>query len=393
VANSVKKIGPVAFNFAGRRMTMLIIAGGGMFVLLILYLILFHRQNVSSASIPAAPNVETTVGGAGTPVYNAAVTQANAQQAKQQGSTVATPIGIIPQQSQGMTPLSAPQIAAASTPAQQPEKEPHATAQQQQNVPQYRQAPVYDNQAMKEEVSSILKVMQEQTNAPFQTAVIPVAVAPSASAAQPASSASSAQAGKTEQKDAEAIFVKKHLKPGHLLYATFVNRLQSDVPGPAVGEIVEGPLSGYRLMGEWTRPKESNVLSVAFSGVVTPSGEVVPIKAVAVDPNTTLPGNASSVDHLLLERTANFLGATFIAMLNGYSQAASNAGQTVVTNGLSNVVTTPAYTAQQARATALNNATKVLSPVSEQMMQKVVQPSIVHVAPGTPFGLLVLQVK
>jgi hypothetical protein len=362
MADSVKKIGPIAFNFAGQRMTMFIVAGAALFVMLMLYLLIFRHQNVSSASVPAPPQIDATVGGAGTPMYNAAVVAANEKQAQLPGSTVATPIGIVPPPPKASEPQKAPEPPPPPPPAQ----------------------PNFDNQAMREEIASILKVMQEQNTAPFQTAVIPVEVPE-----RPTKQAASAPVDKTS---AEVAFVRKNLKPGHLLYATFVNRLQSDVPGPAVGEIVEGPLSGYRLMGGWSRPKDSNVLSVTFSGVVTPSGEVVPIKAVAVDPNTTLPGNASSVDHLILERAANFLGATFIAVLNGYSQAQASAGQTVITNGLGgSIVTQPAYTTQQAEAAALNNATKVLAPISDAMMQKVVQPSIVHVAPGTPFGLLVLQ--
>ena len=112
------------------------------------------------------------------------------------------------------------------------------------------------------------------------------------------------------------------LKAGDVL--TCVNRitLTSDAPGPAMVEVVTGPLTGAKLMGSFVTRQER--LTLTFTKLIRPDGKILPLLAYAVDPKTVQTALASHVDRHYFERFAGLIAASF---LEGFGDAQRRSGQ------------------------------------------------------------------
>lgn len=123
------------------------------------------------------------------------------------------------------------------------------------------------------------------------------------------------------------------LVPGNILFARMVTEAISTDPGPVVAEFFDGPLRGSRVIGTF-QPAERGLV-VRFDKIVTvpqrvdERSVVIPVQAVAVDPDTMRPSVATSVDRRILERLAVTLASGF---LSGLGQAVGRTG-TVITTG------------------------------------------------------------
>lgn len=112
---------------------------------------------------------------------------------------------------------------------------------------------------------------------------------------------------------------------GDINYAQLLTEANSDVPGPVLAQLVSGPLSGARLLGEFSLEDEYLVLS--FNSIII-DGVNQPISAVAMDPSTTLAGVASDVDHRYWQRVFLPAAAKF---LEGVGSAIAQDSETTVT--------------------------------------------------------------
>lgn len=395
-------VGNLTFDLSGGRMVMLITAILIVLAMVLIYFTLLRpTPGLDGAQVKPPPLIKNaTVGGSGTPEYNQAVEQQNSlviNKAAQSGKTaIATPVDLNDKKVNlnllnlnDQAPKPAP---VASAPTAQPQVVmPKIDALLQ---------PDFKDAAVQAEMDNVIKrvgLLEQgattQSLDPYTPSKIVLAQAArmeQASLSSPTSSSANGSPTAAASSGGPSALIKRLLKPGNILYAQFTTRLTSTLPSPAVGEIEQGPLAGYKILGSWSKAPNVDAMTIQFSRLVLPDGTTVAFKGYAIDPNTTLTAVESNVDYKVLSRTANFLGATFLAVLNGYSQAYASTGQQVVQSTTGTVVTTPAFSARQAAALGLTQATTALQPLEGLMMQKVMQPNVINVDPGTPFGLLVI---
>lgn len=112
---------------------------------------------------------------------------------------------------------------------------------------------------------------------------------------------------------------------GTINYAQILVEANSDVPGPVLAQLVSGPLRGARLIGDFT--VKGKYLVLQFDSIVI-DGINQPVSAIAIDPNTTLPGVASEVNNRYFSRVLLPAAARF---LEGVGSAIAEDSQTTVT--------------------------------------------------------------
>jgi intracellular multiplication protein IcmE len=177
---------------------------------------------------------------------------------------------------------------------------------------------------------------------------------------------------------------------GTILYGQLVGRVNSDVPGPVIGEILQGPLAGARLLGSFQFSEQGVIIQ--FTSMTVPfrdadgleRTEVVPIRAFAVDAANLSTAMATSIDRRVFERVA-FGFAT--AFLQGLGQAIASSGATtnVLPGGGVSVTTPQLNTTQQltiAGGAAMANTARILDQTYGRRRTTII------VEAGTPFGVL-----
>lgn len=177
------------------------------------------------------------------------------------------------------------------------------------------------------------------------------------------------------------------LPAGEILYAQLLTEANSDVPGPILGEIMSGPLKGYRVLGSFEVQEE--LLTLNFNQIVIDE-EVFPINAIALDPATTLAGLATDVDHHYLKRIVLPMAAAFVT---GLANAISESGTTTVTissqTGQTNSTDTGDTTDEQEVASGIDEAGQKLGEIIDEIAEDT--ETTVIVAAGTAFGLLFIE--
>lgn len=111
---------------------------------------------------------------------------------------------------------------------------------------------------------------------------------------------------------------------GTIEYAQLITEANTDAPGPVMAQIASGPLAGARLIG--TFQSTDNYLTLQFSMVVI-DGVAEGANAVAIDPNTTLPGMVTEIDRRYLKRIILPAAGAFI---EGLAEAISESGTTTI---------------------------------------------------------------
>ena len=259
-----------------------------------------------------------------------------------------------------------------------------APIQETQPQPQQPQMPAADDSIVKE-FGSIAVAMKNQR------AVNPGYYVPQVQISEPPVSFGPTSGAVRATGASEAHLVKPAIRPGSIIYGVFENAMKSTMPGPVIGELVQGKYNGDRVIGSFTKASGSNKLLIRMKTLVLPSGKTIPIDAYAVSPRTTLPGMATNVNYHILSRAANFLGAAFLAGVEGYGSAIAQEGTTTVNSAFGGVTQAyPILTPAQTLDIAAGSAAQQLSPLSQEMEQNVMEPNTVSIASGTPFGLLVV---
>jgi hypothetical protein len=123
------------------------------------------------------------------------------------------------------------------------------------------------------------------------------------------------------------VSVPPGIKAGDILYSINRITLDSDAPGPAMVEIIDGPYAGGKAIGNFKRLNEH--LTLEFSTITMPSGTQYSIKGYAIDPRTDRTAVRSSVDSHTLERWFKFAGAKF---LEGFGSAIQSSGSSSYSN-------------------------------------------------------------
>ena len=171
---------------------------------------------------------------------------------------------------------------------------------------------------------------------------------------------------------------------GEIAYAQIITEANSDIPGPVLGQIVSGPLSGSRILGDFS--VENDLISLKFDTVVV-DGISYDINTIALDPATTLPGMATDVDHRYLQRVILPTAAAFI---EGAAEAVAETGRTSVdVNGEVVATETEETDLKEQIATGIEEAGAQIGDIIDEMNEDI-EPLVIIEA-GTPMGLLFIE--
>ena len=169
-----------------------------------------------------------------------------------------------------------------------------------------------------------------------------------------------------------------------IAYAKLLTEANTDSPGPVLAEIASGPLKGSRILG--TFEEQNEYLTLTFNTVVY-EGESIAIDAVALDPDTTLPGIVTDVDHRYFKRIILPAAAAFV---EGAASAIAESGLTTVTvEGDVVAEETEETDNEQEIASGIEEAGQKLGEIIDEMAEDT--QVMVRVAAGTPIGILFLE--
>ncbi|MES2728817.1 MAG: hypothetical protein V4621_01805 [Pseudomonadota bacterium] len=123
--------------------------------------------------------------------------------------------------------------------------------------------------------------------------------------------------------------VKVLLSAGTIEYGQLLLEANTDAPGPVLAQLVTGPFAGGRVIGTFTNT--DNYLVLNFNTLVKDAVNY-PINAVAVDPQTTLPGMVTDIDRRYFQRIVLPAAARFVEGM-GRAIADSGSNTTIIIDG------------------------------------------------------------
>jgi intracellular multiplication protein IcmE len=180
--------------------------------------------------------------------------------------------------------------------------------------------------------------------------------------------------------------------PSTILYARLIGKVNSDVPGPVVAEVLQGAFTHSRILGSF-QFSEQGVL-IKFDTMTVPytddagvqQTETVPIHAVAVDSKDLGTAMFTDIDRHLLQKIG--VGAA-TAFMSGFGQALAQSGATTTVNPLGgSTVTDPVLNTRQQLLIAGGAAASNAGNIFQQYWGN--RRTTVTVDADTPFGLLFL---
>jgi intracellular multiplication protein IcmE len=174
------------------------------------------------------------------------------------------------------------------------------------------------------------------------------------------------------------------VKPGDILYCVNRVTLDSDAPGPAMVEVIDGPYTGAKAIGAFTRMNEH--LTLTFSQLVMPSGLRYAITGYAMDPRTDRTAVRSSVNSHAFERWFKYAAAKF---LEGFGEIVSTQGSSGYSTAYGSGYTRPKLNLEEQIWTAAGKVGEGAARVFERDFGV---PPTVTLASGTEMGVLVVQV-
>lgn len=171
---------------------------------------------------------------------------------------------------------------------------------------------------------------------------------------------------------------------GKIEYAQMMLEANSDIPGPVVALVASGQFNGAKLLGKFSAQEE--YLVITFNTMVTKKGTSIPINAYAIDPNTSLTGVATDVDHRYLKRIILPAAAKFVEGLgDAYAETTTETTQNSTTTTTSSKDLNTKQELGKAVSEMAKGVGKVLSEDG-----KATKPLVV-VAAGTPLGILFME--
>ncbi|MDX9689979.1 MAG: hypothetical protein EOM37_08140 [Proteobacteria bacterium] len=185
---------------------------------------------------------------------------------------------------------------------------------------------------------------------------------------------------KVEQASFNKMTAPKVMVPaGTVNYMQLLTEANSDVPGPILAQILSGPLAGGRAIG--TFQVMNDYLVMNFSSV-SYKGKNYAISGLALDPDTTLGGMATEVDHRYFVRVLLPAAASFVSAF----------GNTLADTDTTTTVSDNAVLVDQSRKGTKEAIYAGIGSVGQTMSQFFRDEAnrtktLVRVAVGTPMGL------
>ena len=171
------------------------------------------------------------------------------------------------------------------------------------------------------------------------------------------------------------------LPAGTIEYGQILIEANTDAPGPILAQIYTGPLKGARVLGSFQ--STDKYLTLSFNMIII-DGINYPVEAVAIDPDTTLPGVITEIDNRYLKRIILPMAGEFVA---GLAEAVSESGSTtVIIEGSTVSESESDKTNKQEVASGISAAGDSLSEILEDEADAT--KPMLRVASGTPVGIL-----
>jgi len=186
--------------------------------------------------------------------------------------------------------------------------------------------------------------------------------------------------GEVEEDEGELI-----IPAGEIEYAQLIIEANSDVPGPVLALLMSGPLKGSKLLGTFS--VQNDYLTLQFNTLVH-EDETYDISAIALDPDTSLPGMATEVDHRYLQRILLPAAAAFV---EGFADAIAQTDATNITIDTSGGGTTTTQSdvdlnTEEEVALGVKEAGEEVRDILDEMSDDV--EVLVKIHAGTPMGIL-----
>lgn len=342
-------------------------------------------QNPRTATVKAPTNISSTpVGDVNNPDYVALQQQANArnaEQAIQKGtSSVATVTG-----NQFVSELSIPEPGIASiggaktTPAAQQEQvaayqrvyEEQMARERERELQQQQEQATQEEAQYREAYEGLMqaqmKALMGQWKSPTQSYV------------------RNAAEGEFGEKPAVTPLVAPMYKAGDIIFGVMETSVNSDEPGPVMAKVVSGPLAGSKVVGSFRRVEDQVIIE--FTLLNAPDViQSLPVKAVAIDPETARTALATDVDYHRLLRYSTLFGAAFLQGM-GDAVLASIQPDFQLENDVFTVNSVTVGTRDQ----VIVGLGEVGRKAGEKMDKVFDMPPTVTVDSGTAVGLLFLQ--
>lgn len=375
---------------------LVIMAGVG--VALALALGVFSEEKpLPVSSVAHAPTIKEAPGGAATPFFLEQNKQANDQRASQAlaqgGSALPTPAG------HDVTDLveknKKDPLVEFKEETERLKRELRNEQQQNNQKIQSMQQQLSqrDLQQNKQEDDTLGRAMQKQMQdlmnswAPQSGKVVAGYAKPETEESQAAAvqqqqaqqAAAVQQAAANAQQTAQDTIL---IPSGTVNYAQLLMEANSDIPGPILAQILSGPLAGGRAIGRFE--VRSDFLVMTFS-LVSLRGKEYAINALALDPDTTLGGMATEVDHRYLSRVLLPAAGEFVS---AFGQALSETNTTTTVSDGAVLQDQAKKGMKEALYSGLGQAGQTMSEFFKSEANKI-QP-LVRVAVGTPMGLFFL---
>lgn len=174
------------------------------------------------------------------------------------------------------------------------------------------------------------------------------------------------------------------IKAGTIMFGTLDTGINSDEQSPILATIVQGPLKGSKLLGQFSRVDKKVVLS--FNVLSVPSlPNSMTVNAVAIDADTARTAISSDVDNHYLLRYGTLFASSFVA---GLGEAVLQSGSTTVDSTFGTSTTqNPTTSATEKGLIALGNVGNQYSRILAQNFNR---PPTVKVESGTGIGILLM---
>ncbi len=168
---------------------------------------------------------------------------------------------------------------------------------------------------------------------------------------------------------------------GEVLYAVNEIAVNSDVPGPVVAQVLQGPLKGGKFLGSFKRHDEQLLLEFEQFSF---NNETISIEAYAVDPSTSGVAVRSDVDNHYLSRWGGLIASSF---LEGFADAVKYSGMETYVQDGAIVQSYPEYNLNNQMWIAAGNVGEKLAV---PMLQNFYRPPTVFLDPGIGLGVLII---
>lgn len=348
------------------------------------------KQELDVSQMAKAPPISEAPGGASSPFFNEQNQKANAQRAGialvQGGSAIPTPQG---HDVTDLTDNRKDPLVEFRAETERLKQELYAQQKQSNQQMQLMQQQMQQNQRQAPEDDSLAKAMQKQMQQLMESWT-PRAAKFVNGVAEPEAVVKAEPQMRNVDEDEEILRQasagpreKVLVSAGTVNYVQLLVEANSDVPGPILVQILSGPFAGGRAIG--TFQVMGDYLVMAFK-TITLKDKEYQIEAMALDPDTTLGGLATEVDHRYFTRVLLPAAGAFVAAFG--RAMGETPTETTVSDG-----TVVASQAKKGTEEALYAGVGEMGQTVADFLRDEANntKTLVRVAVGTPMGLFFLK--